>query len=410
MIRYGQCLVLLFLLIFFLPFTALADRVVPITEKSRPDYDALGIRAGAFTIKPQITLATEYNDNIYAVTDSKTSDWIFTLAPAVGLASDWSRHSISFDVGAKAGIYSSESDENFIDGHALFNGSLDVTRDSYITGSLGFKRLHEDRGDPDAGAFWDRWDEPAVYYQSTGNLSFYQGLGRFDLTTGAGITNLDYRSVDLLDGTTLDQDDRDRNIYNVNARMAYNMHPEVAPFITTRYEWREYDESDVERDSEGYRIGIGTGINLGGLMTADIYGGYMDQDYDDRDNISGFWYGTSVLWNPTNLTSIQATAETSVKETTVDEASGIEAFDAILEVDHELRRNLLVGANAQYTYHDYEGEDVSDKYYVIGPSLTYLWNRNLEAELGYRYRTKDSNVSSREYTENRFILSLTGSF
>lgn len=59
----------------------------------------------------------------------------------------------------------------------------------------------------------------------------------------------------------------------------------------------------------------------------------------------------SVLWNPTNLTSIQTTAETSVKETTVADASGIEAFDVILEVDHELRRNLLVGANAEYTYH-----------------------------------------------------------
>jgi len=405
-----KCLFLILLMIFFLPYAALAGRVVPITEKPRPDYDALGIRAGAFTIKPKITLATEYNDNIYAQTDGRTSDWIFTLAPSVNIASDWSRHSIRFDVGAKSGIYSSESDENYIDGHALFNGSLDVTRDSYITGGFGFKRLHEDRGDPDAGAFWAQWDEPAVYYQNTGNLLFFQGLGRFDLTTGGGITNLDYRSVDLLDGTSQDQDGRDRNIYNVNARIAYNMHPDVAPFITTRYEWRKYDESDVERDSEGYRIGIGTGINLGGLMAADIYGGVMEQDYDHRDDISTFWYGMSVLWNPTNLTSIQATAETSVKETTVADASGIDAFDANLEVDHELLRNLLVGANAEYTYNDYKGEDISDKYYVIGPSVTYLWNRNLEAKIGYRYRTKHSNLSFREYTENRFTLSLTGSF
>lgn len=402
-----QGLVWLVLVTFLLPGIALAQRGVPITEKPRPDYDALGVRAGAFTIKPAITIGTEYNDNIYAVKNNSDSDWIFTVAPEVGAASNWSRHSLGFNVGLKGGMYASESDENYLDGHAIIDGRLDVTRDSFLIGRAGFERLHEERGDPDVLL---SWDEPAVYHQSTGSFSYYQALGRFSVTTGAGITNFDYKRVDLTDGTSQSMDIRNRNIYNVNARLTSEINPDVKPFLISRYEWRKYDESEAERDSDGYRVGVGTGLDFGGVTSAEIYAGYMNQDFDDRKDVSGFWYGMSVLWNATRLTSVQAAAETSVRETIYPDAAGIQGFDAQLRADHELRRNLLIGAVGEYTYDDYKGVNVSDKYYIVGPSITYLWNRNLSAEIGYRHRIKDSNISQREYTENRFTLTLTGSF
>ena len=398
---------LLAFIILILPVLAFAQRGVPVTEKSRPDYDALGIRAGAFMVKPQITLGLEYNDNIYATKRSKESDWITTVAPQVDVRSEWSRHSLGINAGVKGGMYASESNENYLDGHIFLDGRLDMLRESFFTGRVGFQRLHEERGSPDANL---AWDEPAVYYKTDGDMAYYHGVGKVSFSAGTGITNLDFRSVDLKEGGSRSLSIRDRNIYNVNARVAYELTPDVQPFISTRYEWRRYDKSEAQRDSDGYRIGLGTGFDLGGVTSGEIFAGYMHQDYDDRKNISGFWYGLSLLWNPTMLTSVQADVQSSVKETTLGGSSGIDAVDAGIRVDHELLRNLLVGAFFDYTHDSYKGVNVTDEYYTFGPRLTYLWNRNLSAEAGYAYKAKESNRSDREYTENRFTISLTGKF
>ncbi len=385
-------------------------RGVPVTERPRPDYDALGIRAGAFLIKPELTLGLEYNDNIYATKDNKESDIITLIAPNVDFLSNWSRHALGGSVGAAGGIYGSNPDENYLDAYLLMNGRVDVLRESFMDVALGAMRLHEERGAPDARA-GDK--EPVVYYRSMADLAYNHGLGRTSLRGGLGVTNYSFQSVKQLDGTTRDPgDERNRNQYNLNARLGYELLPNVQPFAAGRYEWRRYDKKEAARDSDGYRIGLGTGFDLGGVTTGEIYGGYMRQDYKDagRKDISAPWYGLSLLWNVTQMTSIQAEVEKSVKETTLVGASGIDAIDLGLRLDHELLRNLLAGVFFDYTHDDYKGVTFTNTYTTFGPRLTYLWNRNFNAELEYAHRRKDSDLSSTDYTENRFTISVTGKF
>jgi hypothetical protein len=395
--------------------TAFAKRGVPITEKPRPAYDPLGIRAGAFTLMPELGLGLEYNDNVYAVEGDEESDWITVIKPNLEARSDWSRHALNLDTGIRAGVYGSNSDENYLDGHLLVDGRLDVLRESFLTARTGVRRLHEERGDPNVS---ETWDEPAVYYKTFGDLAYYHGLGKISIKAGTGLTNYSYEKVDLTraaGGDSEDLDYRDRNVYNVNARLAYDLHPDVQPFIISRYEWRDYDDPDPgigeKRDSEGYRIGAGTGFDLGGVTSGEIYGGYMHQDYESLDNVSGPWYGLSLLWNVTQMTSVQAKLERSIKETTSRNAAGIRATDASLRVDHELLRNLLVGAFINYTHDDYKGISRTDEYMTVGPRLTYFWNRSLSADLVYSYKQRDSDLASvDDYEENKLILGLTGRF
>jgi hypothetical protein len=391
---------------------AFAARNIPITQKARPDYDPIGIYAGGFTLKPELSLGLEYNDNIYATDNDEVSDWITTMSPRLRLTSNWSRHALNLDAGAKGGLYADENNENYIDAHVLVDGRVDFRRESFLSARAGFQRLHEERGDPDSNT---NWDEPATYYKTNADLAYYQGLGKFSLTLGTGITSYDFNRVDLVGGGSRSLDYRDRDIYNVNARIAYDMHPEVKPFITSQYEWRRYDEVDpgvgVERDSEGYRIGVGTGFDLGGIVSGEVYAGYMNQDYDHLKDVDGPWYGMDLLWTVTQLTSLQASVQRSVKETTTQDAAGIEATDVNLRIDHELLRNLLVGAFFDYTYNSYEGIDRTDRYVAAGPRVTYLWNRYLSAEVYYRYKQLDTDSDTEDdYTENLVALSVTGRF
>lgn len=403
----GLCMATCAIVLLMLSGSALAQKTVHIREKPRPEYDAQGINLGGFTLLPELTVGETYSDNIYATKNDETSDWITTVAPTISLESDWSRHALNMETGMKGGFYSSESDENYVDGRFLIDGRLDVLRESFLTAMAGTRRLHEERGDPDFG---EDWDEPSTYYLHNADLSYYHGRGKLSVTGGTGVTAYDYKSVDLQDGGSENMDYRDRKVYNVNARVEYDLHPDANPFITSRYNWRDYDESDAQRDSQGYRVGAGTGFDLGGVTSGEVFGGYMAQDYDDRSDISGPWYGMSLLWNVTTMTSVEAEVQRTIQETTRKDSPGIRGTEAGISVDHELLRNLLVGASYDYTRNSYEDVDITDKYHTISSNLTYLWNRYLNAELDYTLKDKTSDKSHREYTENRYSLSVTGQF
>lgn len=385
-------------------------RGVSVIERPRPDYDPRGLPFGAFTLKPELQVGGEYNDNIYATERDTTSDWIITVAPRFRLESDWPRHSLGLDAGAKAGFYASEGDENYLDAHVLAKGRADVVRGSYLQGQASFQRLHEERGDPDTTT---DFDEPVVYNRAQFDALAHYGMGRAAVRVGGGYGRFDYQDVDLVAGGSLSLDHRDMDVYQVNGRLLYELLPNVVPFVSATHEWRRYDEVEpggIDRDSNGWRVGLGTGFDLGGVTTGEVFAGYMRQDYKDsrRDDIGGLWYGATLLANVTRLTSLELQGQKSVKETTLAGASGIEALDARVRLDHELLRNLIAGAFFHFTEDDYEGVDVKDRYYTVGPRLTYLWNRYLSAGLEYAHRTKDSNVSARDYSENRFLVSVTG--
>lgn len=235
--RWTRCCLFLFLLIFLPAGSVLAQdaRGVPVYEIPRPDYDPLGIRAGAFMINPELTLGLEYSDNIYATRRDTESDWITTITPEVDVRSNWTRHALGLNAGLEGGIYAAESDENYLDGQIILDGRLDMLREAFFTGRVSYHRLHEERGAPDAD---DAWDEPARYNRWHGGLGYYHGVGKLSVSGGAEITRIDFESVDLVDGTRQSLSFRDRNHYNVFGRMAYEVHPQMQPFLTARYNWR----------------------------------------------------------------------------------------------------------------------------------------------------------------------------
>lgn len=138
-------------------------------------------------------------------------------------------------------MYASESDENYLTANIDLNGKIDVRRGVFLKGHAGFARHQEERGYEEDVTV--AWDEPSVYHLSTGKIAYYHGWNQFSFTGEGGIVNYDYKSVDLIDGTSLNMDDRNRNVYNIDGRFNYERHPGVKPYITARYDWRRYDDT-----------------------------------------------------------------------------------------------------------------------------------------------------------------------
>ncbi len=386
-----------------------------VLTRPRPEYDPLGIRAGSFFFFPRATIAEEYNDNIFATEHDRTDDFITILSPGFSVESDWNNHALNFAAEGDFGLYAQNPDENYQDFAFATDGRLDITRDAQLSGGGGVSRRHEDRGNPDSD--FDAKD-PTVYYQYDSFATYFQQFGRFSATVDGEFFRRDYDDNENVSGGNINNDDRDRNVYGGGIRGGYEIVPAYEAFVRFDGNTRVYDETPddagINRDSWGYNAVGGLAFDLGGITVGDVFFGYRKQFYDNDsslENIEGPSGGMSVDWNVTPLTTVGARVARTIEETTEAGASGYWATAGTLRVDHELLRNLLLNVSGGVTNNDYEGNSRNDYIYRAGIGGRYLLNRYFSATLDYIFTRRDSDDApggDQDYTENRFILGISG--
>lgn len=373
-------------------------------ERERPGYSAQGVRAGAFRILPRVEVGEAYNDNIFATDNNEEGDFITLVRPEVRVESDWNRHEIGFRTGAEKSFYWENNDENYLDYFTLLDGRLDVMRETFVFGGLGWRHRHEDRGSPDdAGG-----EEPTEYDVYSANLGAFRGLGRISTRIEGAVDRIDFHDVDA-PGGNINEDDRDRTQYRLVGQVGYEYLPDTDAFVRVTGRLRDYDtvdEDGFDRSSQGFAAVVGTDLDFTGVVTGEVFAGFQHTTYDDDDefdDFSGPAAGANVLWNVTDLTSIRGFLEGSIEETTQDDASAYLAVRTGASVEHELMRNVLLGAALTVGRDDYEGIDREDDLFTGAASARYLINRNFYAGAEYTHRTRTSDTDD-EFSENVIML------
>ncbi|MBX3493976.1 MAG: outer membrane beta-barrel protein [Parvibaculum sp.] len=385
------------------------DRNVGVRDRVRPGYDAAGVRAGGFTVFPEASVTGTFSDNIYATDVATESDFITTLATGVSVQSNWSRHALNLNAGLAQYLYADNDDEDRLDWNVGGNGRIDITRDTNISGGLSYAELHEDRGAPNAVGLAA---EPTEYSLLQADIALAHRFNRVTTRIGARYADFDYDSVPLIGGGALNQDFRDREEFEQFLRLGYDVSPDTNVYVQGTLNQREYDQQPpavpLNRDSDGWSIVGGADFRLTNLAQGGVFIGYQEQEYDDPAlfNISGLAFGANVDWFVTPLTTVRFDAASTVEETTTPGASGYMDQSVGLRIDHELMRNVIVGARASYANQDYEGVARSDDVVRAGLGVDYLINRNFSVGLGYDYTDRDSNVPGLDYTRNEFGLTL----
>lgn len=386
-----------------------------VTSRARPELDPLGIRAGSFLLFPKLDVQESFNDNVFATESDKKSDFITRIIPSILVDSDWNRHALSFQADTAIGLYLDNSDENYEDYRVGTAGRLDITGESYLSAGVDYKALHEGRGSPDdAGG-----TEPSEYDVVSGNVEFFQDLGRFNLTVDGTVESFNFDDASAIVGGVpidINNDDRDRYETEGTVRFGYEIIPDYEAFVRGAYNFRRYgadvDDAGFNRDSEGYEVVAGVAIDFGGLVFGDFFVGYAAQNFDDSalKTIDGATVGADMTWNVTPLTTVVGTITRTVEETTVAGASGSFSTALGLSVDHELLRNLLLGADAGVVRRDYEGFNRTDDTFNVGVDAKYMLNRHLYLSSAYGYRTRTSDAAGVDYDENLFLLRLEAQY
>lgn len=329
-----------------------------VLSRARPELEPLGIGMSSFLLFPKLIVEESYNDNIFSVEDGKSADFITVVNPALVLRSDWNNHALNFGVDASIVRNADFNKEDYEDYHARIDGQFDITRNSYFSASLDTSILHEGRGSPDDVD----GTEPTKYMLNSGSAQFFQRLNRLSFTVDGSQQYYNFDDSPT-DGTPINNDDRDRVESDLSLRVGYEIVPEYEAFAVLKGNLNDYDaavdDNGDNRDSRGFEFDIGTRIDLGGIISGDIFIGYRLQDFDDRTfkTIKGMTFGTGLVWNLTPLTTLNGNIVRVIEETTSANTSGFIATSLTISADHELLRNLLLNGSLGASLNDYKGID-----------------------------------------------------
>ena len=387
------------------------DKPKPVGERPQEDYDAKGIRAGAFQLFPVLEITETYDDNIFAVNTGETSDYLTDFSPQLKIKSDWGRHALNFDASANITRYADNDKEDYEHYDFGVDGRIDATK--AVTIDLGAKHgiSTEERGSPD--------DVGGIAPTDTDTTTLDGGIkykaNRISVELDGEFKRLNFDDVATTTGIT-NNDDRDRDEFVGTLRLGYEIQEEYEAFVEVTYTTIDYsdalDDGGFNRDSDGPTILAGVDLDLGGLLRGDISAGYLQRSFDDATlkDISGFNAGVGLTWNPTELTTVKPSFSRNIQETTSANVSSFITTSFGITVDHELRRNIILGARASFAADDYQGTNREDETVKYGLSVDYKLNRNFYLGVDYNFKDKTSNQVGSDQTVNTAFIRLGAQF
>jgi hypothetical protein len=381
---------------------------VGVRDRPHPEYDALGIRAGAFTLYPRLDAQLSYEDNIYATETNEIEDTILALHPQVSVESQWSRHSLSFLAETTSTFHADQSDEDTTTWRLQAAGRLDIQRDANLSGQVSFSREAEPRG---SNATLLSTRSPIEFDTSAVSISGVKEFNRVRLSGRLALTDFNYQDGETFAGVNVDQDFRDRLSSLATGRVDVAINPATALFGEGSVTEIDYDTAVlVNRDSTTWRLLVGADFELTNLVTGEVAVGYVTRSFDQtgQDDASGFSYRGKVNWYPSPLITVGVSAERKIEDSGILQALSYTSDSVRLQADYELRRNLIMTGTLGGAWDTYDDVSREDSRYSGGLSATYLINRNLGVSLKYERMTQDSAGAAQgpDYTEQVFGLAL----
>lgn len=386
-------------------------RNVGVTERARPDYDALGIPLGQFNVFAQVGTGIGYTSNVLPNSPNQDSDEFLTVSPNVRIVSDWTQNLVTLGGGLDATRYRSTTNRNQNEWHLDAHGRYDISDSALIDGQALVERRFET---PFSGAIASDLSVLSSYVHSYGALRGEYQMGQMRTMLSADFSRFTFSPIDRPEGA-IDQSDRDRDIARLTAQAEYALTPSTSVFGRIGYDRNNYDQNLrtglPNLDANGYRGSVGVNLDLSSFLRGTVSVGYLKRDYDASiyRSVSGLAAEGRLEYFYSELTNFTIDASRTIQDTSL---GGIGAyFDNRVSgrVDHELLRNLIINAGVEYTYQTYVYTTAKNRVLGLNASAKYLATRlyNLGANVSYTKRSESGRIGGRDFNELRALVSVT---
>lgn len=387
-----------------------APQDTPVRNRYWPAYQPRGIRYGDWMFDPQVMVGSLYDSNVYASPTEIEGDVAGTVAAQVRAHSLWLRNGIDVQASVRHLFYGRHTGLNETDAKLKGNARLDIDHATALLTGFEAAYLHEGVGtlSSPSGAV-----EPTPYSYLSDDVTLRHEFGRLTGSVGGRIDNYDFGSVKARDGSTINQDARDGQVYTLHGRLDYAFSPKLGMFTAVAGNARRLRGTATQSlSSTGYRLLTGVDVELTPLIKAELAGGYMAQRFDAASigTIEGPAYRARVTWSPSRRLDLHFNAEQIVGESSNTSTTGILANALQAGFDYEFRPNIVLSTAGGYERDSFKGEDRSDDVYSVDTQLRYVLNRINSISLTYKFSRRQSNIGEFSYDKHQVGINAAARF
>ena len=383
---------------------------MPVKKRQQPGYEPVGIRAGSWMYNPSLTVGSFYDSNVFASNTAPQSDVAGVFEPTLRAHSLWGRHGVDLKLNAQSTVYNQNSSLNHTNASLKGNGWLDITKDTMLLTNFQVAHLNEGVGTLTSPA---NAISPTPYDLLSGDVTLRKEFNRLTASVGLRTDSYSFGSTRAQDGSVINQDARDGQIYALHSRIDYAISSTLGWFGGVEGNQRDLKGTPGQTlDSQGYRALSGITVALSNLITGEFGAGYVQQRFDDPTigTIEGPSYRARLTWRPTRLLDVHVNAEQIVTQTSDTSSTGVLANAVQLGLDYELRRNVIVSLAGGYEDDQFFGQLRKDNVVTSDTRVKYLVNRFAAVSAYYRYTKRDSDVPVFTFDKHLVGMNVTAQF
>lgn len=383
---------------------------MPVKQRQQPGYEPVGIRAGSWMFNPSLITGGFYDSNVFASNTAKRSDLAAVIEPTLRARTLWEQHGMDLKLNTQSTVYSQNSSLNQTNASLKGNGWIDISRDTVLLTNFQVAHLNEGVGSLNSPS---NAISPTPYNLLSGDVTLRKEFNRLTTSIGFRTDSYDFGSTRAQDGSIINQDARDGQIYSLHSRIDYAISSTLGWFGGVEGNQRDFRGTPGHTlDSQGYRALSGFTIGLSNLVTGEFGAGYVQQRFDDPSigTIEGPSYRARLTWRPTRLLDVHLNAEQIVTQTSDTSSTGVLANAVQLGLDYELRRNVIVSLAGGYENDRFFGQLRRDRVVTSDTRIKYLMNRFAAVSAYYRYTKRDSDLPVFSFDKHLVGLNVTAQF
>lgn len=382
---------------------------VTVRSRLRSDYDAPGIQAGPFIIRPMLDETLGYDDNIVGGENGQGSTLIESNASA-SANTNFSRDNLGVTANVDDFRYPDRPRQSHTDYSGSVGGEVDIGRDALDLSASHLSGNQEPYDLGATGAFNVQLAKPLSFTDDDIRISYTTTAGRFTF-----VPNVDYQLLRLAHGdfsgvasdleSFYDQSLRDRNVLQGGVVARYELQPQRQVVVVLNGSDNHYIRTGGQ-DSRNFTVLAGLDYLLSGSLTARALIGFQERSYSSAQYSS---QGEPIaeadlIWTPTGLTTVTARYSRTMEDATADTFTGYVYDRVSLVVDHEYLRNVLLQASVRYEHADYLDSEQTQAIYTGGVGVTWLLNRHLQLALSEEFSDHENSGMGQSFTRNVVLL------
>ena len=383
---------------------------LPVKKRVHPGYEPVGIRAGSWMFNPSMITGGFFDSNVFSSATAKRADLAAVFEPSLRAHTMWERHGIDLKLDTQSTVYKENSSLNQNNASLKGNAWIDLAHDLAVLSSFQVAHLNEGVGTLSSPA---NAITPTPYNLLSGDVTLRKQFNRLTTSIGFRTDSYDYGSARAQDGTVINQDARDGQIYSLHSRIDYAISSVLGVFGGV-----EGNQRDIRGlpghtlDSQGYRALTGVTVGFSNLITGEFGVGHVQQRFVDPTigTIDGPSYRARLVWRPTRLLDVHLKAEQLVTQTSVTSSTGVLANAVQLGVDYELMRNVIVSVAGGYETDRFFGQARKDRVTTSDARVKYLLNRFGSISAYYQYTNRNSDLPVYTFDKHLVGMNVTAQF